>query len=475
MRRKQRGIGSWLTITVLSGVLLILLTCTLFLFIRNHELFVKMEKRNQIVQDISRGTGSEKDSEAFISSKYIGKTRWIVVDGSINTSNIDDINPVTSKKNNTVNSGSVENSGIGKIHTKNFDNNIIDNLLEDTVLLIIASNRPQYLKQCLERVVKYAPNNMSIVVSEDGKDQRVREVVEEAGKKLQTRRSFFLNFQHLHHEMSNMRYENGYFKLSAHFKWALQKVFSNDNVDRVIILEEDLLISEDFFNYFAAVSHILDTDKKVLAASAWNDNGGKTKVKDEKALYRSDFFPGLGWMMHRQVWNELKVKWPRAYWDDWLREPQNRKGRVTIRPEICRTLHIGARGVSNAQYSSYLNSIHLNDRPVNFAKLDLGYLQSKESWDAFYLDSARKAKLVSIENFKSSLNFVKRQGKEAMEIGIRLVYGPFEHDRNSFSEVARLTGAMDNVKANVPRTAYRGIVSLWYEDVKVFLVHESFR
>ena len=38
------------------------------------------------------------------------------------------------------------------------------------------------------------------------------------------------------------------------------------------------------------------------AVSAWNDNGQKTIVRDSQALYRSDFFPGLGWMMKRSVW-----------------------------------------------------------------------------------------------------------------------------------------------------------------------------
>ncbi len=53
----------------------------------------------------------------------------------------------------------------------------------------------------------------------------------------------------------------------------------------------------------------------------------------------------------RRIWNELKPKWPRAYWDDWLREPAQRQGRHIIRPEVCRTLHFGARGVSNSQFS----------------------------------------------------------------------------------------------------------------------------
>lgn len=31
-----------------------------------------------------------------------------------------------------------------------------------------------------------------------------------------------------------------------------------------------------------------------------------------EALYRSDFFPGLGWMLTKDLWNELEVKWPKA-------------------------------------------------------------------------------------------------------------------------------------------------------------------
>lgn len=47
-------------------------------------------------------------------------------------------------------------------------------------------------------------------------------------------------------------------------------------------------------------------------------------------LYRSDFFPGLGWMMTKQLWNELGPKWPEKYWDDWMREPEQRNGRLVL-------------------------------------------------------------------------------------------------------------------------------------------------
>ena len=28
-------------------------------------------------------------------------------------------------------------------------------------------------------------------------------------------------------------------------------------------------------------------------------------------LFRTDFFPGLGWMLTKEVWKELMVKWAR--------------------------------------------------------------------------------------------------------------------------------------------------------------------
>jgi alpha-1,3-mannosyl-glycoprotein beta-1,2-N-acetylglucosaminyltransferase len=54
-------------------------------------------------------------------------------------------------------------------------------------------------------------------------------------------------------------------------------------------------------------------------------------------MHRTDFFPGLGWMMLRSLWLEYRQKWPEAFWDDWIREPAQRKERACLRPEVSRT------------------------------------------------------------------------------------------------------------------------------------------
>ena len=53
-----------------------------------------------------------------------------------------------------------------------------------------------------------------------------------------------------------------------------------------------------------------------------------------------------------------------------------RRGRQCLRPEICRTFNFGAVGSSKGQYfKTYLQHTALNQVPVDWAALDLGYLQ----------------------------------------------------------------------------------------------------
>ena len=42
-------------------------------------------------------------------------------------------------------------------------------------------------------------------------------------------------------------------------------------------------------------------------------------------------------MMLRSLWIEYRQKWPAAFWDDWIREPAQRKDRACLRPEVSRT------------------------------------------------------------------------------------------------------------------------------------------
>lgn len=69
----------------------------------------------------------------------------------------------------------------------------------------------------------------------------------------------------------------------------------------------------DFFSYFGTMSGVLEADPTLFCVSAFNDNGIPAYAHDERRVERSDFFPGLGWMMTRSLWdNELRNKWPKG-------------------------------------------------------------------------------------------------------------------------------------------------------------------
>lgn len=93
-------------------------------------------------------------------------------------------------------------------------------------------------------------------------------------------------------------------------------------------------------------------------------------------MYRTNFFPGLGWMTTKKIWKELQPQWPEAYWDEWMRLPDIRKGRDCIRPEISRSKTFGEDGSSGGQfYRLFLRSIKLNKNPVPFLDMDISYLK----------------------------------------------------------------------------------------------------
>lgn len=143
------------------------------------------------------------------------------------------------------------------------------------------------------------------------------------------------------------------------------------------MFSDDLDVAPDFFEYFLGLYPILLKDSSLWCISAWNDNGKQGLVKENKPelLYRTDFFPGLGWMLTKSLWLELCNKWPHAYWDDWIRQPQQRKGRACIRPELSRTRTFGKIGVSNGLFfEKHLKYIKLNEIFVPFTKMNLTYL-----------------------------------------------------------------------------------------------------
>jgi alpha-1,3-mannosyl-glycoprotein beta-1,2-N-acetylglucosaminyltransferase len=80
--------------------------------------------------------------------------------------------------------------------------------------------------------------------------------------------------------------------------------------------QDDMELAPDFFSYFEAGAALLDKDTSLWCISSWNDHGTRNFVADPKRLYRSDFFPGLGWMLRRDTWDTLRDSW--CEMDGWI-------------------------------------------------------------------------------------------------------------------------------------------------------------
>ena len=153
--------------------------------------------------------------------------------------------------------------------------------------------------------------------------------------------------------------------IARHYRYALSTMFHvvAPRARYVMVLEEDLLVSMDILQYFAAVAPVLDNDPTLFAASAWNDigftgmisnvsnadwrNGGSSglvggggrgglsigdggtgvAMAAGALVNRVDSFPGLGWLCPRRVYvEELEGNWPDFVWDVWVRLADVRRG-----------------------------------------------------------------------------------------------------------------------------------------------------
>jgi alpha-1,3-mannosyl-glycoprotein beta-1,2-N-acetylglucosaminyltransferase len=389
----------------------------------------------------------------------------------------------------------------------------------ESPLLIFTCHREEYLNTTLADIFRYIPRDncrmgCPIIISQDGNYEPVAQVIRFYQEKFQ--RELNIPVIHWQHHASSLRGAGvasgaaAYKALAVHYGWALQKVFDNKTVvsiggstgggsntaattthltvqpKRVLILEEDLHVACDFFDYFAALAPLLDRDATLLAISAYNDNGyahavgvdvqqgssnnnnNSNSAAARSRVLRSDFFPGLGWMMTRKLWtNELQAKWPDAYWDDWLREPAQRQGRHVLRPEVSRTFHFGVSGgASNNQFGQQLSQVVLNPTPVTWSNQDLSYL-NLDRFDRSYWQMLHSSRRVTSLVEARQLILQQQQQhagatssrRPAPELVLRLEYNNLQE----FAKFAKSLGLSTDEKAGVPRTAYKGVVETRFD------------
>ncbi|KAI1730588.1 GNT-I family domain-containing protein [Ditylenchus destructor] len=347
---------------------------------------------------------------------------------------------------------------------------------EPIPILVFVCNRAEALKYQLGKLLTYRTSEESfpIFISQDCDNREVKETVKQYGTKLHYIKHISSETARIRIPAEHRRYAM-YYKISRHYKLGLTHIFDVLNHTSVIILEDDLDIASDFFEYFMATRKILDTDKSLYCVSAWNDNGKPNLINANAStlLYRSDFFSGLGWMMTRDLWTEIGKKWPPGFWDDWIREPEQRLGRACIRPEVSRTAmtQYGKIGASKGLFfNKHLKLIALNQIPANFSRMDLGYLQ-KSVYDADFQNNVHALPAVSVDEFMRKAVEIEMTNESRKITEYRIEYSSMKE----FTDIAFKLQIMTDTKAGVPRTAYIGIVSCYINNIRVFVAPKDLK
>ncbi|XP_034231426.1 protein O-linked-mannose beta-1,2-N-acetylglucosaminyltransferase 1-like [Thrips palmi] len=230
---------------------------------------------------------------------------------------------------------------------------IPNNQVKNVPVAIIASNRPHYLYRMLRSLLSARgaqPEMITVFI--DGYFSEPMEVTQLFGLR---------GVQHTPIGTKNAR-------ISQHYKAALTATFNLfPSAQHVIIVEEDLDVSPDFFSYFSQTVHLLDEDPSLYCISAWNDQGYEHTSDDPSRLYRIETMPGLGWILKRSIYKEeLEPNWPTPEkmwdWDMWMRMPEVRKGRECVVPDVSRTYHFGSSGLN---MNSYFQEVYFKQHSFN--------------------------------------------------------------------------------------------------------------
>ncbi|XP_003737212.1 alpha-1,3-mannosyl-glycoprotein 2-beta-N-acetylglucosaminyltransferase-like [Galendromus occidentalis] len=322
-------------------------------------------------------------------------------------------------------------------------------------VLILACNRSRALETVLRQVVAIVDQRQfPITVSLDCE----HEPTEAIAKKFNVSYIEQPDQSKLTHGHASFNIE-GYHRLSRHYRWALDQMVNVRHKESrsLIILEDDLNVSKDLFSYFSALSELMEKDKTLLCVSGYNDNGKTESIdaSDPCRLWRSEFFPGLGWMTTSAIVRELLAKWPAVFWDDWLRQSTQRKGRNCIRPEVSKTTTFGKEGVSSGQFFDlHLATVQLNKVDCQYGPKEIEAITAK-AFDHRFRDEVLAAKKLSSE----SLSEIDPG------LAVKVICDSLEEWKN----ITTLLNIMPDIRSGVARNAFKNVVPTFFRGSRVYI------
>ncbi|XP_064103199.1 protein O-linked-mannose beta-1,2-N-acetylglucosaminyltransferase 1-like isoform X2 [Macrobrachium nipponense] len=234
---------------------------------------------------------------------------------------------------------------------------------EDIPIVVITGGRTRYLYRLLENIGQQddVRKDLILLVS-DGALKDVSLLAE------------VLGIQVMIHRPEG----KGPARVSRNLRFALFSALKRfPEADKFIIMEDDLVLSPDFYSYMQQTGWLLEHDPTLYCVSGFNHLSYPHTSFDSTRLYRVDSYPSYGWMTSRAVLRDLLPKWLPSNvthdWDHFVSSDIIRRNRECVVPDVNRSYHGGATGLhlsaSYATEKDFLNRTYNTENDVSLMNL----------------------------------------------------------------------------------------------------------
>ncbi|CAF1042224.1 unnamed protein product [Rotaria sordida] len=179
-----------------------------------------------------------------------------------------------------------------------------DNPIYSTPILIIAGISHNSLRMCLETLLMQPGINVeNVIVAVDEKFTEPLALIDLFGFRGE--------------KTSN---SSTYIE---HYEKSLKRVWEiYSNKDKIIVIEEDLILSPDFLYTLALLSETFRKDETIGAIQMWNPNSYDIINGSVELIYRVDQFYGLGYLLRRSFYEKnmkdsFKDCCSKRVWEKW--------------------------------------------------------------------------------------------------------------------------------------------------------------
>ncbi|CAF0885021.1 unnamed protein product, partial [Didymodactylos carnosus] len=304
-----------------------------------------------------------------------------------------------------------------------------DNPIYSTPILIIAGISHNSLRMCLETVLMQPGISLeNVMVAVDEKFSEPLALIDLFGFRGEK-------------TLSSSTY-------MEHYEKALKKVWElYPTKDKMIIIEEDLILSPDFLYTLALLSEPFRQDETIGGITMWNPNSYEDVDGSSSLIYRVDELYGLGYLLRRSFYDEhMKAFSECCSKRVWYRWKFVGSSHSFLTPDISRVFRRPVDG--NHDNMKYLEKLFNRKRKTNlnpFPVLTNVDTLRKETYDTTLLKSIASATLlklpdkcdtlqkidISIENSSQTFKYIYTQSNPTDYSTLVLItrcFGLFHHE-----------------------------------------------